>query len=57
MRCAAPNYGRVFICVLHAYLPDWRGRERSLRAICDRLEIYSRCVKLVEDMPLEARWM
>jgi len=57
MSCAAPNFGRVFRSVHHPYLPDWRGRERSLRAICDLLEIYSRRVKLVEGMPLEAWWM
>ena len=29
----APNHGRVFKSFLHAYLPDWRDRERRLRAI------------------------
>ena len=28
----APNHGRVFKSFLHAYLPDWRERERRLRA-------------------------
>jgi len=27
----APNHGRVFKSFLHAYLPDWRERERRLR--------------------------
>lgn len=29
----APNHGRIFKSFLHAYLPDWRERERQLRAI------------------------
>lgn len=29
----APNHGRVFKSFLHAYLPDWRERERRLRAV------------------------
>ncbi len=29
----APNHGRVFKSFLHAYLPDWRDRERRLRAV------------------------
>ncbi len=28
----ALNRGRVFKSFLHAYLPDWRERERRLRA-------------------------
>ena len=29
--CSPPNHGRVFKRFLHAYLPDWRDRERWLR--------------------------
>src|SRR6478735_3009601 len=29
----APNHGRVFKSFLHAYLPDWRERERRLRVV------------------------
>jgi len=29
----APNHGRVFKSFLHAYLPDWRERERRLRGM------------------------
>lgn len=32
----APNHGRVFKSFLHAYLPDWRDRERRLGRITGR---------------------
>jgi hypothetical protein len=32
----APNHGRVFKSFLHAYLPDWRDRERRLRTMTAR---------------------
>jgi predicted metal-dependent hydrolase len=31
----APNHGRVFKSFLHAYLPDWRDRERRLRGMSE----------------------
>ncbi len=27
----APNHGKVFKSFMHAYLPDWQGREKALR--------------------------
>ncbi|HZC07535.1 MAG TPA: M48 family metallopeptidase [Ktedonobacterales bacterium] len=32
----APNHGRVFKSFLHAYLPDWRERERRMRGMTAR---------------------
>jgi predicted metal-dependent hydrolase len=32
----APNHGKVFKSFMHAYLPDWEGREKRLQSLTQR---------------------
>lgn len=32
----APNHGKVFKSFMHAYLPDWEGKEKRLQSLAQR---------------------
>ena len=34
----APNHGKVFKSFMHAYLPDWQGREEELKRLTSAAE-------------------